>query len=499
MKKLYTSILMLASLLCTGCNDWLDVKGETEAKEEDLFQKESGFQSALTGCYINMASTDLYGERLTMSNIESIANLWTLGNNHRRETDVYFKQHKYEEEGYTRTALDAIYNKLYNTITQANMLIDNLGKTGDVIEESAMRAVIEGEAYAIRAYCHLDVLRLFGQMPHNSTIPVELPYSETATIDVYPPYYSFADFVKKIEDDLTQAETLLKDNDPLFTYTFDQLATPSQVPNLDTYLMYRQLRLNYWAVRALRARLYQYVGETDKAHDIAMEIINAKDPKGQPLRPLKGEEDLSHEYFASPSECLFAMSKYDVADYANDIVYGVSAKPIDDDEQLVLRRRDFTQLYNGQDIAAHSRYLKVWNVARDNQGNEFAAIKKYYYEDSRSSLINLQIIPLLRMSELYLIAMECSKDLDEVNELYTAYMLDRNVLISGGHFTSLADVQSEIIDEYRREFYGEGLMFYVYKRTNTTKMMFRNQEVAESEYLLPVPLTEFNPNNMNKQ
>ena len=41
-------------------------------------------------------------------------------------------------------------------------------------------------------------------------------------------------------------------------------------------------------------------------------------------------------------------------------------------------------------------------------------------------------------------------------------------------------------------------MFYVYKRTNTKNMLWYNAAVTESEYILPLPDTQFNPNEIHK-
>ena len=77
-------------------------------------------------------------------------------------------------------------------------------------------------------------------------------------------------------------------------------------------------------------------------------------------------------------------------------------------------------------------------------------------------------------------------------------MRDRNILLEGEAFASLDEVQQVLVDEYRREFYAEGQMFYVYKRTNTKNMLWYNAAVTESEYILPLPDTEFNPNEIQK-
>ena len=69
----------------------------------------------------------------------------------------------------------------------------------------------------------------------------------------------------KLKADLAKAEALLKDNDPVYsTYSFDQtMQIGNNVPTLqEEYLYYRRMRLNYWAVRAMQARLALYCGET---------------------------------------------------------------------------------------------------------------------------------------------------------------------------------------------------------------------------------------------
>ena len=69
----YILLITLIAFCTASCNDWLDVRPETEQKEEDQFSSVNGFFDALTGCYMTMAGSDLYGERLMYTNIESLA------------------------------------------------------------------------------------------------------------------------------------------------------------------------------------------------------------------------------------------------------------------------------------------------------------------------------------------------------------------------------------------------------------------------------------------
>ena len=77
MNKIRSYIFIgLSMLSLSSCNEWLDVKPETEVREDDLFSSYKGYKEALAGCYSAMTSRDLYGEKLTISDVECLANLW---------------------------------------------------------------------------------------------------------------------------------------------------------------------------------------------------------------------------------------------------------------------------------------------------------------------------------------------------------------------------------------------------------------------------------------
>ena len=473
MMKKYILILLATLALTTSCDDWLDVRGENIQKENDQFENYKGFRDALTGCYMDMASTDAYGQRLTMTDIEDMGNLWYMDASESSYPNRYYLyHHKYSEDD-ARPTIKAIYAKLFNVISSANVLIKNLNEKGGNVGNETKRAVLTGEAYAIRAYCQFDVLRLFGQVPQGATKQVSLPYSYTTSIKEMPNYYHFTDYVANLKKDIQKAEDELKDNDPIFSSTYTALNRVDD--DDDDYMCYRQARLNYWAVRALHARMSLYIGEKQEAHDIAMEIINAKGADGAELMPLSGASDLTKGYNALPSECLFYLSKYDINTYANEVLIG----------GLTSQARTLTRYISSQMLsdlyasvpgstASHNRYLNWWNRQTKNpSGQVCPAIKKYWYDDSKAEsgylTTKYQIIPMLRMSEVYLIAMETSESLTEIQSLYDTYMKACQYTLYEP-FSSVEAAHEEVINEYRREFFAEGQMFYVYKRTGAKKM-----------------------------
>ena len=161
----YIAALVLAPLFLSSCNDWLDVRPDTEQKENDQFSTENGFQTALTGCYLQMASMNAYGLNLTMTSVENLADLWRINSSTSRYGERDLSRHEYTTDN-AKSTIKSIYTTLFKTIAQANLIIKNAEDNTGVFKEKRMHDVILGEAYAIRAYCQLDILRLFGQMPN---------------------------------------------------------------------------------------------------------------------------------------------------------------------------------------------------------------------------------------------------------------------------------------------------------------------------------------------
>ncbi len=262
--KHYIYYLLVATAWCvmttfTACDDWLDVKSETEDKEEDIYDSKSGFCNVLTGIYMTMADNDAYGKRLTMADIEELACLWYCNGYDYNPGYYYLRGHEYTND-YSKECVKAFYQSLFNTITQTNVLIKNIEDNSSALNgDTQLKSVIEGEAYAIRAYCQFDVLRIFGQLPNGlGTKSVRLPYSNTTSITEIPKYYDYDEYVRRLMSDVDHAIEILEDYDPVRDYTYAQLSSTSSLTLDDDYLYYRRQRLNYWAVKALRTRINLY-------------------------------------------------------------------------------------------------------------------------------------------------------------------------------------------------------------------------------------------------
>ena len=232
--------IILVAFCLTSCNNWLDVRPDTEQKDNDQFSTTSGFFDALVGCYMSLASSSLYGEKLTISNIESLANLWYVSSSSSRYEDADLAKHDYTTDN-CKNVVNSVYGGLYRAIVQANMIIKYADEQSEAFTNDTLRYLVQGEAYAIRALCQFDALRLFGQLPQNATQQVMLPYSYTTSIKEMPAYYDFDEYVTLLKDDLDKAEKLLAISDPILDYTFEELEGKVLVMSPFT------LKESYWA------------------------------------------------------------------------------------------------------------------------------------------------------------------------------------------------------------------------------------------------------------
>ncbi|MDE6451309.1 MAG: hypothetical protein K2L23_03300, partial [Odoribacter sp.] len=66
-------IYLLLALLFGGCNGWFDAKPQGDIDEERLYSDETAFLNALAGVYTQLRENTLYGEHLSVSSLEFMA------------------------------------------------------------------------------------------------------------------------------------------------------------------------------------------------------------------------------------------------------------------------------------------------------------------------------------------------------------------------------------------------------------------------------------------
>ena len=171
-------LLLLFLPLLFGCNGWLNVTPQSEVDEEDLFADGEGYRNSLNGVYSRISESDMYAQQLTWGFMDVLAQ--------------YYNFDKMNQYGAYPKAYKGDYDNsegAYKSIANCNNLIQNIDKA-DVTKflgREGEKNMLKGEALALRAFLHFDLLRLF------APVAVELNGDKTGYVPVndnneYLPY-----------------------------------------------------------------------------------------------------------------------------------------------------------------------------------------------------------------------------------------------------------------------------------------------------------------------
>lgn len=474
--KLYIAAIGLLSMGLSSCNAWLDVKPQTEVTVDDMFSKQQGYQDVLIGCYLKLKNQSVYGGNLLYGPIEYLAQHWNYTS---ESTQEKISRYNYIDESVQNT-FSSIYGGLYAVIAETNGLLAEMEERKEFFEPGIYE-IIKGEALAMRAFCHLDVLRLFGPMPSKVGGDVILPYVRTVSLN-YHEHYTYQEFTSFLEEDLLMADSLLKGSDPIITRIGDEGEnTVSELSiSAQDFLVNRNLRFNYYAVKALEARFYLWLGDEEhkaKAYACAKEVIDAKNEEGNALFSLGSLTDLGNEDYSFSKEHVMAIYDFNLYTKAEEN-FTVSA-PYAKDKSKV-------QSIDFYSPGTTDIRWALWTEFTNSDGSKSHTIKKYWQKDEESAINQL---PLLRLAEMYLIAMECGS-LADADALYDTFCISRD--LPKQTISSSNQLVSILEDEYNKEFYGEGQAFYAFKRLAVEDILWALDPGNEESYVVPLPLDEIN-------
>lgn len=425
-----------------GCDNWLDVKPADQVIEDKVFDTEKGFYSALNGIYIEMIKPELYGLTLSCEMIDIFAQRYQVS-----EDNADYKvlaEYKFTEE-YPKGRLQATWNAVYELILNCNLILENAETQRKVLSEQGY-ALVKGEALALRAFLHFDILRLFGPVYAEKPTALAIPYAEKTTVEVPDLLQADSLLYGKILRDLKAAEVLLSDADPVVT------EGPKMAEETDNTYAFRSLRLNYYAVLALEARVYLYAGDRKNALKYARMLI--ENPEREHWYPFTGYTEIlgnekSQDRIFS-SDMLFGLFNTERNDIYKDYFDQENASV----RLLVPRVGTIEALYAGEE--ADYRY-SVWKPSL-LPGDK--SLLCYRFKQAEESKLFNNLMPLVRMSEMFLIAAECC---DNETDAFEYLNTLRN---SRGLFKVSDQMETHLQHEYHKEFLGEGQLFFYYKRKN---------------------------------
>ncbi|SFG92041.1 RagB/SusD family nutrient uptake outer membrane protein [Pedobacter insulae] len=472
MKRNYIKLMVLVSAtvaLLNSCKKYLDVQPEDKIIETQLFSTPQGVKSVLNGLYIDLSKNQLYGENLSLSTIEIFAQRYNIPSTH---SLTKIANYAYADEP-VRGRLESIWTNAYTGILNVNSFLENIEKYKGVVDAKT-EAIYKGEALAIRAFLHFDLMRLYG--PRYSTVDstkLSLPYYE-ATKSSINPLIPANEFIAKVLIDLSAAENLLAE-DHIITDGIN-IAGPNNVA--DFLKNNRNYRFNYYAVKGLQARVSLYRGDKTSALKIAKDVIAVADKfKWTTVTNALSEKQNPDRIFST--EMIFGITNTQLytshtALYDPSIADGTILAPLTARLNTVFESNENDYRFNLN-----------WQIPSTGV-KPFRTFYKYTDVIDKTKSFRFTI-PLLKISEMYFIAAEC----EPVSANGIALL---NIVRSNRGLTPLANtvsVNTELRKEYQKEFFGEGQLFYYYKRMNITAIPNGSSTSNITvNYTIPMPLSE---------
>lgn len=452
-------------LLTSSCS-FLDIDTPGIVNNGKMFENGQGFIDAMDGVYASMTDDGLYGKELSFGFIDEIAQLYFNDYGEGETTLTKSIDLKYRDED-VRERIDGIWGDAYNVISSANSIIDNV--SGHSYPELPR---IEGEVLAVRAMVHFDILRLFApgmERPDAEAIPYAdhfsiTPFRRLAVKDVYD----------RITGDLEMSYKLLSESPEISG------RNPSNV------------YMNKYAVAALLARVHNWAGNHGEAAKYAEAALEGD------FQFTRDEQvkSLFKGYLAN-RECIFGL-------HAPNMYLDVRSNlyPTRLTESMLMVRDNYQTLFEVPTFTSTNndyRYQACFSK-RTWTKSVTLCVKLYDKNYDEDQIVPTGRIPgpnLIRIPEMYYILAESAYSSADMR--HALEYMNTVVTARGLRPLSLEDIDTEakfrrkLVGEYIKEYWGEGQIFFTYKRFNMDMDGVNSKHFTASDevYVLPLPESEY--------
>ncbi|MBC9930005.1 RagB/SusD family nutrient uptake outer membrane protein [Chitinophaga qingshengii] len=472
MQRVICILALAFTTFLVSCNKYLEIQPEDRLLEGTVYGDRATIRSALNGVYLNLAKPALYGGQYSCTTLDVLAQYYNITQvyNHPFRQIAHYNYHDADAKKYITTLWDSSYTAILNLNTFISQLESDSSK---VPQEE--RLLMLGEAYGLRGFITFDLLRLFGPVYKTDSAKTAIPYPTAPKWEVQP-FLPANKVMSNILADVAHAVTLLE-KDPVRTQGV-RIAASGE----DVFFSLRNRRMNYFAARALNARVLLYQGNIIAARDVATAVITDAGTWFPWSPGASTAPGIANPDKVFSSEVLFGLENINL--YTVRQAWFLASKP--EWQILIPASGRLDDIYE-RDLNDY-RY-RSWFII-DPTSNRLD--KTFYkYEDvSDPGQLFRHLQPEIRMSEMYYIAAEGAADDNSAAELLNTVRANRGL----SKLTINGDRQAQLTKEYQKEFWGEGQLFYYYKRINQSVVINGfgggTTRMTSAQYVVPLPLSE---------
>lgn len=426
--------IVVVALIAGSCNkSFLDQKPYNAAVVSDAIKNEADMNTAVNGMYSSMRATDFFGRTFAVKGDLMGPDCFLSSANSGRY-NAFSTYTMVNTDGY---ASNMWFNS-YACIKNANVIINSgLAVSNDNISQ------LYSEAYAVRALTYWELLVNFAKPYANNPDGPGVPIVTTFDQSAKPARSTIKQVYTQIIADLNKAISLAKFNEgDVMTFT-----TTGQSRTINSSF------IGKYAVKAILARIYQYMGDWTNAQTTALDVINNSGftivPSTGVIAYWKGTDPRTDKV-----ETIFEVTSdqnNSVSDGTLSAIY--VSKPNGGSYGDILATTDMYNAYTATDVRKGliSPQTRSGQIGTANYCTKYPPTNGVAYDD----------VKVLRISEMYLIAAEAyynNGDITNANKYLNLLAQKRDPSVN--YASTGAQVLEDILSERRKEFLFEGYRFF---------------------------------------
>jgi hypothetical protein len=439
MKRIYKIICIIFLIAGLSCNKAIEIEPTHSATLENALKSITDVETSLSDVYINLRAVGYYGRDLSVMGDMMTDNLTEVGTslaNFREMTDWAYTSNN--------GTVSETWQACFLVINSANIIINNVDKFTTAANQTQANS-IKGQAIAIRAMAHFDLLRLFADSYDRSATGLGIPYItasvlESSPVTFKPSRLTIKESYDKIYADIATAKTLLANVNASINSTS------------------KRDKMDLIGVTALQARVALYAKDYPTAISNATTVINAMPLASKAVFPQIWKD-------GTITEVAFAVynATGEGGSLAGDIYSGAN-----DRLQFEGAAELFNQIDAVNDVRYASYVTKSFSSGVTAHANRLVPTKYLGKGTTVDGRVNFKAF---RTGEMYLIRAEAYANTTGQEALG---LLDLNALRAArinGFITGVetgAALTAAIALERRKELWLEGHRWFDLKRTSRT-------------------------------
>lgn len=444
---------ILAASLSSCVNDWLDVAPSDGTDADAALTSSSDLAAARTGMYAalkgNSNLVDYYGQQFFVYGDVHAGDDYQYNNigGSNRASFYYDMNYQTASEFTSSTSSSNVaWKSPYIVIGRANRIIAAAegGALSDAAEAKATIDQYAAEAKVLRALAHFDLVRIYGK-PYTEDQGASLGVPLVTGVlesNAKPARSTVAEVYTQVVKDLTEA------------ISSNALATETE-PGY----------VSVWGAKAILSRVYLNMGDYANALSVAEDII-----KNSGAALWTRDQYFKAWDASTPNESEFLFRLNVAGSTDNNDLNGIgNLQQRDGYKEMVATKKFVDMLTSDPEDVRNDMFLP----AKAEKEVAVYGTNKVFLNKLRGqggNLRNVTIVPIIRLSEVYLTAAECAfrnNDKTKAVEYLNDLVKNRTTTVA-----SLATVDNITLDriliERRKELIGEGQRYFDALRNNET-------------------------------